>query len=417
MSSEPPIKPLKELSPQELKEKREQQRKEREKAIAERKKAIAEVETRLSRTGTKGNNCGLNCVVHFLAAELMDPNMKAQDLAALYRKEGYADFLKSFESYYPKLKPVTPELLKNICKAYPHPKDRETIFCPPARKTLGSAMKKEFIERTKKSVAADIPEYNAFTSDVLQYVATGSTNSKHYANFYALQANSKWVHENFGKNGPLERPKINETQEIFEKRRQDAISNYFFNQGFNKYVDFISDPKNAALISSEELGRFTDSLGINLTVYKAPDLVWKPSDIDNFPQNRKLEIHNNGIHWDLVAANKESADAHNAAIENQLSEIQTINNRGRDETPENVRVKVEKAIQKNKDIPKSTAIPKNAVVMAPIKRLSSKPHKQPNPNILTQFNSVQTAQQQNTPTQTPPEPTKPQPASIKKLRK
>lgn len=97
-----------------------------------------EISARLARTSGSHNNCGLNCMTHFLISKL-----EAGEIEDRENRKEYQELLRSFEEYYG-LEPETLdfEALSKIIKKYPNPLDREEILAPVLRlhlkKVLGS---------------------------------------------------------------------------------------------------------------------------------------------------------------------------------------------------------------------------------------------------------------------------------------
>src|SRR5712671_2189854 len=82
------------------------------------------------------NNCGLNCLTHFIAINIDDPQTREQYGGIV----GYQNLLTAFAKYY-KLPPTTTwEDVNNILKKFPEPSDREAIFSPVLRQQLGEFM-------------------------------------------------------------------------------------------------------------------------------------------------------------------------------------------------------------------------------------------------------------------------------------
>ncbi len=118
---------------------------------------------RKNQASTSGwyNNCGINCLAHFIAAELVSKTFDAHKDSPETKL-----FLACFDEFYHCEGFGTPDNLRKLLKKYPHPKDREKILSPVLRIYL----KKILLQETAESSWRALPKKKGgenFTVDEL----------------------------------------------------------------------------------------------------------------------------------------------------------------------------------------------------------------------------------------------------------
>jgi hypothetical protein len=119
-------------------------------------------ENLLCKTTGWQNNCGLNCLTHFLYSKL-----EKDELQKLFEHNAeYNALLETFREYYALPDSPTWDDIKNILTSLETPADREAVFAPVLRKHLGNVMAR------KPAVLWDTEG----TSALSEYLTTGEIN-------------------------------------------------------------------------------------------------------------------------------------------------------------------------------------------------------------------------------------------------
>lgn len=163
------------------------------------------------------NNCGLNCLTHFIAAKLETEEGLAQLDSRDYPE--YAKLLMTYQEYYElPNEEATWEKVKELMQNNPNPKDREGILGPVLRKHLQKILSQKPEDRWKEGSAA-----------FSRYLDTGTISAEDLAilkpNLMKFQELRKeFIKENNRKLTPEEGEDLRiKAEENLNKKRRDKV--------------------------------------------------------------------------------------------------------------------------------------------------------------------------------------------------
>lgn len=301
------------------------------------------------------NNCGLNCMTHFMFTKLSSLP-KNQFAKFLKDNPEYDAFLSTFQNYYGlKQKPnwaVVLDLLADHTRS-----DREAIFAPVLRSHIGKIMPTFANEFWETKFAGAISDYikTGSRTDVANavYVSNKAFFEKYKAQFdAALEKAKKAQPTKAERQKALKNLQLKQTNKDFEgfviteeaildnielqriSKLEDKMlplaKAHWLTKGCKDYADYVADLETAEMISADQLQWLGERFNIGVEVYTPdsmthaishPELAktnqgmqWKPEG--NFKW--MMRVHNRGVHWTFEEANQSQAarDEHNARFYN-----------------------------------------------------------------------------------------------------
>lgn len=288
-----------------------------------------------AHTSGWGNNCGFNCIVHFICDELEKPGNEAE-IKKIYESPENRAMLDKFFDYYRlnetgiKKENFNILSLKKILQQYPHPLDREIILGPVLREYVGEKLKKEYDRGGRESGVA----WDYFKRDALKYlkakVAEAEGDQKAVSKAYADMDNVYMIRGMEDANAKMLDVVFKEYREACEKAREDKLEPpqledffddkrvselWFTNNGVGNYLFEMT--VGTAMISIPELVVATKSLGIELSVFDDKGPIFDRDGIrysttrsiyrPEIQSSRNLKIINIGkIHWEYEVGNLDS---------------------------------------------------------------------------------------------------------------
>lgn len=278
------------------------------------------------KTSSWQNNCGLNCVTHFLFSKLENNQLQSLFLD----NPNYQALLASFQEYYEL--PILPTWndIRDLLAALEAPHDREAIFAPVLRKHLGKLM------ITQAQTFWDIEGAPSFS----EYLSTGEINDiatpiflannefftelkKQYDSAFCtiktdpitdgevetalsqLNENKKALTEE----NLSSQIYFNRQNKVEEFYREIAKSYWIEGEGYKNYIGYITDVHHAQMISVDQLQLLCENLDIKAEVYTQ----YGTQNIPDGNFTWSLKVYNTGVHWEYEepAANIEKKDLHN----------------------------------------------------------------------------------------------------------
>ncbi len=290
----------------------------------------------LCKTTGWQNNCGLNCLTHFLYQQLSQGELQKN----FATNPEYQALLVTFQEYYQLPQTPTWEDIKQLLDNYPVPTDKEAIFAPVLRQHLGK----------KLASLPDVTWDTDAAATISEYLKTGKVKDVALPLFHANEA---WLEElktkydrsqrritsqiiteserahvieqdRLGNKGIPSEERIRE-QVIFNRTNalQDSIlaqaKSYWLAEGSLRYADTMGKLDNAEMVSAEQLSLLAYSLSIGLEVYtpasiedakKRPEVGKITHGAQNLPDRAyplTFRVHNHGVHWEFESPNKDLA--------------------------------------------------------------------------------------------------------------
>ncbi len=303
--------------------------------------------TYLCKTTGWHNNCGLNCLTHFLIAKIVDGSAEQ-----LFRSDKeYISLLQTFKQYYYLDGNLTIETLKQIIQAYPAATDREAIFGPVLRKQLEKVLSASAQVLWETDASAAISEYlntgeiNDVSEPLFNANRSFLTNLKHDfdARLFSITDTRILPKE---KEEAIERLRQNKllTEADYTPERikalvdlirktsiEDDLQNeahaQWMSVGCKNYAEYVGNLQNGVMVSAEHLSLLCQSLKIGLEVYtpasiahanSSPQTMALTRGMQNVPDPSinyrwMMKVHNEGIHWEYEEPNRNlnATTAHN----------------------------------------------------------------------------------------------------------
>ncbi len=333
------------------------------------------------------NNCGLNCMTHFMFTKL-SAIPKNQFARFLKDNPEYDSFLSTFQTYYGlSQKPDWPVVLTLLAD---HTRsDREAIFAPVLRSHIGKIMPTFANELFDTKLSAALSDY----------IKTGRTGDNANAVFKSNQRFFEQYKAEFGlalkkvearKPTRAERAKANVNLEAKKKNKdfldfviteEDILDNiqlqrksnledkmlpkakaHWISQGCKAYADYVADLDNAEMISADQLQWLGQQFNIGVEIYTPASMERAISDptlgaINHGMQSKPegdfkwtMRVHNSGVHWTFEEANQsqDAANEHNANFYRQGNKSSQLKKLG---SPESIAT-IKKAIHEMMNAPK-----------------------------------------------------------------
>ncbi len=332
------------------------------------------------------NNCGLNCLAHFLD-HLLKTDFLQDNLSA---DPEYLALLDTFQEYYELDKPPTWQEVKALLDSYPVATDKEGILAPVLRLHLGKILTRipevtwdtdaaaaisDFITTADvKDVALPIYHSNVVWFEYLrgQYnERLEALNGEDITEAQASQARIQLLANNKGM------PNEQQIAELvlFSRKNQlldsiiDEAKPFWLAIGNPNYGHRMGRLENAESVSAEQLSLLTESLSIGLEVYtqasiedaqKRPEVGARTHGAQNLPEKDfllTLRVFNSGAHWEYEEPTKDlqRLAAHNKYYPATSMTRQFMSNANlsgqfklfADNASSNVAETIKKAVQRN----------------------------------------------------------------------
>lgn len=298
----------------------------------------------LCKTTGWRNNCGLNCISHFIYDKLQSNELQH----AFTDHPAYIALLETFQSYYQLSERPSWNDIRELLSQYPHATDHEAILAPVLRQHLGKILLKNNENVWNTEAAGAISEY--LTTGEIRDIAEPLIQpnlapflAEHKRQFdrrlRAAQNKAPTVKEiilarnRLAQNKPPKEPSEANIQSFVEFHRRNTLEDefqtearaYWFSQGMRLYADYIADLDNAVMVSADQLCLLGKELEIGVEVYTPdsieratndPQLARATHGAQNLPEIEHLwtlKVHNSGVHWEYEEPSRdpEKVDAHN----------------------------------------------------------------------------------------------------------
>lgn len=230
------------------------------------------------------NNCGLNCLTHFLAKKIENGDIHIFDDDPSYEK-----LLSTFQDYYHLPNKPSWDDIREKFQQFPNPLDREAIFAPVLRKLLGEIIAQK----------ADLQWAEGYSALIDNFITTGDR-----ADVISpiIRSNSKFFEG-------LRRRYLDEpTAANLATLMQEAGENWIMG-GSRRFGDYMGDLLTGEPVSAQQLHDVVHYLHMSANIvspngdeYVDADALW------NFTLYNR-----GGMHWEYSDPNLTSADvrAHN----------------------------------------------------------------------------------------------------------
>lgn len=282
------------------------------------------------------NNCGLNCLTHFMFDKLSAISEKDFDVFLVENPE-YIALADTFKRYYDLKENISWQEILRILREHTVPTDKEAIFAPVLRLHLGKVLGEnaEILLNTDASTVSDYIT-GGVLADVAQPVYAAnkafydSLRQDFQVTFEAsLKANSHATDEEliaaeFALKDNNDHKKIKDYQPsgmdilkyVIFKRKSDLESQYYdvaqdhwFQEGCKKYADYMANMNNQVMVSADQLQFLAGHFNINVDVFTPGSLAAAldneltaqfthgAQSISELPRQWTLKVINNGNHW------------------------------------------------------------------------------------------------------------------------
>lgn len=293
----------------------------------------------LCKTTGWHNNCGLNCLSHFLISKLQN-----NELPIIFDEHpAYHALLTTFQQYYQLSQTPTWDEIRQILESYSNATDQEAILAPVLRQYLSAVLMKTAASVWDTEAATAISDYlmNGNIEDIAEPLIRPNLApflTEHRKEFVRRLALTKTQPstkaEEMMAREMLVNAKRDETPEnlraqvefIRENALQDefrhATEAYWLNHGMHQYASYIGDLNNSVMVSADQLALLCKELEIGIEVYR-------PRYIDGIKQENdpilvandspeggpiwQLKVYNDSHHWQYEepSQDRENALAHN----------------------------------------------------------------------------------------------------------
>lgn len=360
----------------------------------------------LCRTTGWHNNCGLNCLSHFLHEKLQSGELQR----TVASNPAYTELLKTFEDYYHLSSQPTWDEVNQILSSYKNATDREAILAPVLRRHLGKVLLKHSGAVWETEASAAISDYlktgqaqdmaEPLVDPNLAFLQTFKAQyDRGVATIQSQKSNEQEIAlaKSQLATAVPPRPATQETiraQILFQRKNdlEDSMNQeaqiYWMEQGMQRYVDHISDLNNSVMISADQLSLLGQELDIGIDVYTA-DSLENAQRVSEGNFHWHLKVHNAADHWTYE---EPSQNAAKAAVHNQdydsssLSEFKIAGPR-EDNQEELIPAYISSRWEQLKSTQPSTSEAPSEQATTP-KPLSTKPL--PTPPVKTPVKSIDT---------------------------
>ena len=271
-------------------------------------------ENLLCKTTGWHNNCGLNCLTHFLFNKL-----EKNELQTLFEfNPEYQSLLQTFQEYYNLSNTPSWDEIKTLLTGLSVPADREAVLAPVLRKHLGKIMLEKVAELWETEAIGAFSEFlntgesndiagpivNANQAFFIEFkgLYDSEINLIHSVPFSAaeqeqaiakIQLNKKELSDN-NIQDQMKFARRNTIEEAYALKAK----NYWLNEGGGeKYIDYLADLNNKVMVSSHQLGLLCQKLNINLEVYTLVSGEYVAQDLPQGQFFWVMKVYNEGLHW------------------------------------------------------------------------------------------------------------------------
>ncbi len=280
----------------------------------------------LCKTTGWHNNCGLNCLSHFLYDKLESGELQR----TFATHPAYNELLNTFQQYYQLSSQPTWDEVYEMLRAYPNAIDREGIFAPVLRQHLRKVLLKNTEDVWDSEAAAAISDYlktgeahdmaEPLVQPNLEYLKTlkaqydrgvstaesQKSNEQEIALAIAQLAEAKPPREATEKSV--------RDQIIFQRKNdlEDALNQdaevYWLSEGMQRYANHIADLNQSVMISADQLSLLGQALDIGVELY-TPNSLPRAQNVSEGDFHWKMKVYNAGVHWEYEEPSENLAKA------------------------------------------------------------------------------------------------------------
>lgn len=292
------------------------------------------------------NNCGLNCLTHFLVGKL-----KTGDVQQTFADNpSYQSLLTTFQEYYELPNVPTWNELNTLFNTLNVPTDYEAIFGPVLRLQLGKLLQVDpedlwirlaseaFCEYINTGKAEDSAQtiYNSnkdwFDQHRLLYLIKHKEDQAKFITSEEIAL----VRAHFESCTPPKDTSIeNLCTHVLFKREQDLLTQFqeegktmWLNTGCESYAKYMGQLSNDALVSADQLQLLAKYLSIGVEISTSTGDLILPEDGFHWV----LRVHNSGLHWTFYPFElfhtviADSIQKHNLCYPSSFQEDEFLNN-------------------------------------------------------------------------------------------
>ncbi|MCS5710098.1 hypothetical protein [Candidatus Berkiella aquae] len=282
----------------------------------------------LCKTTGWHNNCGLNCLTHFLYEKLHSGELQRH----FSKNPEYIALLETFQSYYQLSERPTWNEVYQILATYSNATDREAILSPVLRQHLGKILPQHSEMVWNTDAAGAISEYlttgevNDIAAPLIQanrvfvdsLKATFENRLQNLATTLATEEEKATAAVRLANAKPPRAINDESVQEYVEFQRRNALEDqlreeakdYWLHEGMQRYADYIATLDNSVMVSADQLGLLGQSLNIGIEIYTPssisaaennPHIAAATHGAQNLPEGDfrwQLKVYNAGVHWE-----------------------------------------------------------------------------------------------------------------------
>lgn len=289
------------------------------------------------------NNCGLNCLTHFLYNKLSKLPADGLDLFLVENPE-YLSLLETFKEYYSISQEFGWHDLLNLMQSHPAATDQEAIFAPVLRSHLGKVLIEKAEELWSLDASAAISAFRT-TGTVADIAAPIYYSNKAFFDSQRAAFEKAFIESLDAEPTALEiqtainkikfntdnmkiqgfEPKEQEVYEhvIFQRKTRleehfhDEAHIYWMTQGCQNYAKFVANLYNAVMISADQLQMLSERFNIGVEVYTPDSMRAALLDVNlanethgaqSLPQRQfywTMKVLNMGLHWTYQEPDKD----------------------------------------------------------------------------------------------------------------
>jgi|GEM_PF-6421219 len=280
--------------------------------------------TLLCKTTGWHNNCGLNCLSHFLYGKLETDELQR----AFAAHPGYIQLLKTFQEYYHLSPEPTWDEVHDLMRVYPNAVDREAILAPVLRKHLGEVLLKQSTAVWDTEAAAAISDYlkTGKTQDMaeplvhpnleylqtlkaqydrgVQRVKSQKSNEQEIA-LASRQLVTSLPPREITEQSLRSQIEFQRTNDLEDALKEEAQV-YWMDEGMQRYATHIADLNQSVMVSADQLSLLGQALEIGVEVYTADSLL-RAQNVSEGVFSWQLKVYNNANHWQYEEPNENPA--------------------------------------------------------------------------------------------------------------
>lgn len=322
---------------------------------------------RLCKVSGWHNNCGLNCLTHFLFDKLSSMPVGEFDLFLAANPE-YIAILDTFKEYYNLQNNYGWQDILGLLRAHPVPTDREALLAPVFRKHLGKLLIGHVNELWDTKAAAAFGDCIAIDTPVGAPIYQDISMPLYYSNraFYdnlrqefqtelmrALEShptelelqvaaqglrdnsNNKKIPNYTPTNDAILRHVIFQRKNLLQERFFERAQMNWMTEGCKRYADYVANINNMVMISADQLQFLCESLNVGVEVFTFDSMRHATTNretgehthgaqwVSERPFQWKMKVMNmGGVHWIFQEPNRNEQKRvqHNKHYETPLSD-------------------------------------------------------------------------------------------------